>query len=123
MKGRLDARRGRRRQGRCGIGDRRPAGWGGWLWAGGSESPRRAGGELMNVSTAENPDRMNTTAAKRKFSVTIGPISQVEARETRTLQSRAKDVAAAYQKVLAALQTPAAEKRAIPVRIRTSQLN
>ncbi len=78
----------------------------------------RATGEVLHVAVSENPDSNNVTRAKRGYSISLISIAQVAPRETQTLQVAAKNVPAAYAKLLTALQDPKQ-----PSRILSSQLN
>ena len=82
------------------------------------EAAVRATGEVLNVSVSENPDTNNVTRAKRGYSISLISLAQVAPRETQTLQVAAKNVPAAYAKLLTALQD---SKQ--PSRILSSQLN
>ena len=82
------------------------------------ETAVRATGEVLHIAVSENPDANNVTRAKRGYSISLISVAQVAPRETQTLQVAAKNVPAAYAKLLTALQDPKQ-----PSRILSSQLN
>ena len=82
------------------------------------ETAIRATGEVLNLSTTENPDANNVTRSKRGYSISLISVAQVAPRETQTLQVAAKNVPAVYAKLLTTLQDPKQ-----PSRILSSQLN
>ncbi len=82
------------------------------------ETAIRGTGEVLNLSTTENPDANNVTRSKRGYSISLISVAQVAPRETQTLQVAAKNVPAAYAKLLTTLQDPKQ-----PSRILSSQLN
>jgi hypothetical protein len=62
----------------------------------------RAQGEVMKLTSQENPDVANTTRSKRGFTVQVFALGAVAPRETSTLRLAAKDVSAAYRALLEA---------------------
>jgi anti-sigma factor RsiW len=73
-------------------------------------------GEVMRLQVTENPDAQNVTSSKRGFNVQLFNLSQVQPRETMTVQLASRDVPAGYR----ALQDAISKAKG---RILTAQLN
>ncbi|MDB5295949.1 MAG: hypothetical protein JWO31_1932, partial [Phycisphaerales bacterium] len=62
----------------------------------------RAGVEVMRLEVTTNPDAQNTTEAKRGFAVQVFSLAYIPAREATTLRIAARNVPAAFAKLLEA---------------------